>query len=174
MIHRPPLAPATWPELDELLGELRLADAELAHEAAEFDMQLKLLQDAKAAACEPARKRRLQLVGLILGFVEEHRAELPEKKRSVELRNGTVGIRTNPERVVYGRGSEYSIEVLRILKPDVITTTETLTAAQVKALDPVLLRQASITIAQDEQAYAKPKETPLPDYPAAVAALRAA
>lgn len=167
----PDLAPPTsWPELDELLGQLRVADAELAHEASEFDLQIKLLQESKAAACEPFRKRRLALVALILGFVEEHREEFNGKKRSRELTNGTVGVRANPERVVYDRGTEYAIEVLRVLKPEVLVSTDTLPAAAAKKLDPVLLRQASIRICQDEQAYAEPRETPAPDYPVAPAA----
>lgn len=157
----------TWEEADQLMGELRQLDAQLAGLNARFDKRIQQVQAAKASAAEPLVKEKEAAEERLLAFMEAHRGELP-KGKSVKLVHGTVGLRRGSPKVAFQGSEEHTLNALKARgQTQCIRTVESLDKAELKKLSPAELRLVGAAIERGEIVYFKLNDDPIIQYPAA-------
>lgn len=163
-----------WADVDRLMLALRIADVELGQIAASFDARIADLTEAKQRAVQPIVNRRERMEALAKNWIEEHRAEMLDKKgqpaKSVKLVHGTVGFRKGQVSI----STEDEEKAIALLEKrghaDCVVTRQALVKDAVKKLEATELFMCGFKLSQEERFYVQLSKSPAITYPTAAEA----
>ena len=125
-----------YKELDAALGRVRVHHTTMATVAAAFDDQIRLLQEQRQVALTPSLTAIAAEEAAIRPFLDAHRADFPDKKRSRKLVNGKVGLRLGAEKVTFTREQDHTVRLCQALAlHDCLKTKITFIKAKAKELN---------------------------------------
>jgi len=111
-----PEVPKNLKEVNEFLGKIRKKQHKIEEINKELNDKIKELKEKAMQESEPLRKEISQLSQGIFAFAQSHRDELfkSEKKKSIQLSNGSFGWRITPPSV-FVRNAKLILEKLKLL-----------------------------------------------------------
>ena len=160
------LSGITRQQMEEAMNDYARLDAQMDRLQATIDLKVAQVRERHSEEMLSLAARREQAMDILMTWAEENKEHVFDRRKSLELPNGTIGYRTGTPKLKTLKGFTWEavLSLVRLHCPDYIRTTEAVAKDRLLAdreADGMSekMKAVGICVVQDETFFVEPRKT---------------